>query len=166
MLPRPTPDPTRPGQESVWDYPRPPALRRCHDRIQVRFGGQLICDAGDSWQVLETSHPPTYFLPRTAFGAENLRPAKGRSMCEWKGLAGYLDVVAGGQVAPGAAWYYANPSPGFEPIADHIALYAGRMDSCTVGGERVVPQPGQFYGGWITSSVSGPFKGDPGTNFW
>ena len=155
----------RPGQESVWSYPRPPALRRCTKRVQVSLGGELVCNAAESWQVLETSHPPTYYLPRSAFAEGALRPAAGGSFCEWKGLAGYLDVV-GGRVAPGAAWYYPNPSPGFEALVDHVALYAGRMDRCQVGEETVVPQPGRFYGGWITSDVVGPFKGEPGTGHW
>lgn len=161
----PTPTPTRPGQESVWGYPRPPALRRCTKRVQVVLGGLVVCDAAESWQVLETSHPPTYYLPRTGFADGALRPAAGGSYCEWKGLAGYLDVV-GGRVAPATAWHYPSPSPGFEVLVDHVALYAGRMDRCTVDGEIVVPQPGPFYGGWITSEVTGPFKGEPGTSHW
>jgi uncharacterized protein (DUF427 family) len=162
---RPTPDRPGPGQESVWDFPRPPALRRGRERVQIRLGGVLVCDADEYWLVLETSHPPAYYLPRAAFAAGALRPTSGGSYCEWKGLAGYLDVV-GGRVAPAAAWTYPDPRPGYEPITDHVALYAGRMDSCTVGGELVVPQPGGFYGGWVTSAVSGPFKGEPGTSHW
>jgi uncharacterized protein (DUF427 family) len=149
----------------VWSYPRPPALRRCRKRIQVRLGGELVCDAAECWQVLETSHPPTYYLPRADFAVDALRPAPGGSYCEWKGVAGYLDVV-GGRVAPAAAWYYPDPSPGFEPLADHVALYAAAMDSCTVDGETVAPQPGRFYGGWITAELAGPFKGEPGTGHW
>ena len=126
----------------------------------------MICDTDESWRVLETSHPPTYYLPRSGFVPGALRPAGGGSYCEWKGAAGYLDVVGGERVAPAAAWYYPRPSAGFEPIADHVALYAGRMDSVTVAGERVIPQPGGFYGGWVTSAVVGPFKGQPGTLYW
>lgn len=159
MAHRPVPDPTAPGQESVWDYPRPPALRRCTLPIKVVLGGQVICETTESWQVLETSHPPTDYLPRGCFVEGALRPAAGTSFCEWKGAARYLDVVGGGRTAPAAAWYYPTPSPGFVALAGHVALYAGAMDACFVDGERVIPQPGGFYGGWITSSVAGPFKG-------
>lgn len=131
----------------------------------MRLGGELVCDAAEGWQVLETSHPPTYYLSRADFAADALRPAPGGSYCEWKGVAGYLDVV-GGRVAPAAAWYYPDPSPGFEPLVDHVALYAAAMDSCTVDGEAVVPQPGRFYGGWITAELAGPFKGEPGSGHW
>ncbi len=160
------PDPSGPGQESVWDYPRPPAVRRCTLPIRVVFGGTVICATDASWQVLETSHPPTYYLPRSAFAAGVLRPASGSSFCEWKGSARYLDVVAGGRTASRVAWYYPTPTAGFAVLADHVALYAGPMDEVLVGGERVVPQPGGFYGGWITSSVTGPFKGVPGSMGW
>jgi uncharacterized protein (DUF427 family) len=166
MRSRPSPEPTGPGQESVWDYPRPPALRRCGDRITITLGGRLICDTTESWQVLETSHPPTYYLPRSGFVEGALRSAPGGSYCEWKGAAGYLDVVGGGTVVRAGAWYYPDPSPGYAAITDHVALYAGRMDTVTVAGEPVIPQPGGFYGGWITSAVRGPYKGTPGTNFW
>jgi uncharacterized protein (DUF427 family) len=116
--------------------------------------------------VLETSHPPTYYLPRADFAAGALREAGGSSYCEWKGDAAYLDVVGGDQVAAGKAWYYPQPVPAYGELVDHIALYPGAMDSCTVDGELVQPQPGGFYGGWITSRVVGPFKGTPGTAFW
>ena len=166
MAHRPVPAPTAPGQESVWDYPRPPALRRCTLPIRVVLGGQVICETAESWQVLETSHPPTYYLPRACFVEGALRPAAGASFCEWKGAASYLDVVGGGRTAPAVAWYYPTTSPGFAELAGHVALYAGAMDACFVDGERVTPQPGGFYGGWITSSVAGPFKGVPGSSGW
>ncbi|MHA6524109.1 DUF427 domain-containing protein [Tessaracoccus sp. G1721] len=163
---RPRPDPTGPGQESVWDYPRPPLLRRCTLPVEVVLGGEVICRTSESWQVLETSHPPTYYLPRSSFVEGSLRPAPGGSFCEWKGAARYLDVSGGGRNAPAAAWFYPTPAEPFAELADHVALYAGAMDACYVGGERVVPQPGGFYGGWITSSVTGPFKGVPGSRGW
>lgn len=166
MSPRPHPDPLSPGQESVWGYPRPPALRRCTQPIRVVLGGVVICETTESWQVLETSHPPTYYLPRTSFVEGALRDAPGASFCEWKGAARYLDVVGGGRTAPRAAWFYPSPTSGFAQLAGHVALYAGVMDECVVGDERVVPQPGGFYGGWITSSVAGPFKGIPGSTGW
>lgn len=159
-------DPVLPGQESVWDYPRPPTLRRCVLPVRVLLGGETICAVRESWQVLETSHPPTYYLPRAAFVPGALRPASGRSFCEWKGAARYLDVVGGDRTAPRAAWYYPEPSPGFEALRDHVALYAAAMDACLVDGEQVTPQPGPFYGGWITADLAGPFKGEPGTLSW
>ncbi|MCG6566967.1 DUF427 domain-containing protein [Tessaracoccus sp. ZS01] len=163
---QPRRDQPRPGQESVWDYPRPPVLRRCALPIQVVLGGEVICRTSESWQVLETSHPPTYYLPQASFAKGALRAAPGGSFCEWKGSARYLDVHGGGSVAPAAAWFYPSPAEPFAPLLDHVALYAGPMDACLVDGERVTPQPGGFYGGWITSTVSGPFKGLPGTSGW
>lgn len=166
MVPRPRPQPAGPGQESVWDYPRPPVLRRCTLPVVVVLGGETICRAAQSWKVLETSHPPTYYLPRADFVAGSLRPASGTSFCEWKGSARYLDVCGGGRTVASAAWYYPDPTPPFAALLDHVALYAGPMDACFVGEERVVPQPGGFYGGWVTSAVVGPFKGVPGSHGW
>ena len=117
-------------------------------------------------QVLETSHPPTYYLPRSAFVPGALREAAGSSFCEWKGAARYVDLVGGDRAAERVGWYYPSPTPGFSMLTDHIALYAGPMDRVLVDGERVTPQPGGFYGGWITSAVTGPFKGVPGSNGW
>ena len=159
-------DPVVPGQESVWDYPRPPALRRCTAPIRVVLGGQVVCETRESWEVLETSHPPTYYLPRDAFEPGVLRPTEGATWCEWKGRASYFDVVAGDAVAPRAAWTYETPTPGFEAIAGAVAVMARAMDRCTVNGEVVTPQPGGFYGGWVTSAVVGPFKGEPRTMGW
>ena len=166
MWSRPAPEPCAPGQESVWDYPRPPALRASPERVTVVLGGQTICATDAAWQVLETSHPPTYYLPRADFVPGSLRTAEGRSFCEWKGVASYLDVLGGGQVAERAAWYYPSPSTSFAALLDHVALYPGAMDSCLVGDEVVRPQPGGFYGGWVTSRVAGPFKGTPGSSGW
>lgn len=165
-MPSPRREPTGAGQESVWDYPRPPVLRRCDRTVTIMFGGREICRAEASWQVLETSHPPTYYLPVSAFAQGSLRPAAGSSLCEWKGRAGYLDVVAGTAVADRAGWFYPTPSPDFEVLVDHVAVYAAAMDRCAVGGTTVVPQPGGFYGGWITPELTGPFKGVPGSQGW
>ncbi len=132
----------------------------------IVLGGQEICETRASWRLLETSHPPTYYLPRAAFVEGALRAAGGRSYCEWKGEASYLDVVGGGQVARRAAWYYPTPTGRYSALRQHVAVYAAAMDYCLVDGERVVPQPGGFYGGWITSAVSGPFKGGPGSHGW
>jgi len=155
-----------PGQESVWDYPRPPRAEKSADRVVVTFGGLVIVDTDDAVRVLETSHPPVYYLLRSAFRAGSLEPAPGRSYCEYKGEASYLSVVAPGRLEEAAAWYYLSPTRGFEDLADRVALYPGRMDLVTVNGEQVLPQPGDFYGGWITSRVVGPFKGAPGSLGW
>ncbi len=155
-----------PGQESVWDYPRPPRLEPTDDEVVVRLGGVEIARTRRALRVLETSHPPGYYLPRDAFTATALRPAEGTSYCEFKGEASYLDVVGGDRVAARAAWTYPDPTLGFATIRDHVALYPGLMDSVTVAGEQVVPQAGGFYGGWITARVVGPFKGEPGTYGW
>jgi uncharacterized protein (DUF427 family) len=152
--------------ESVWDYPRPPAVRECPASIEVVLGGVVVCRTTSSWQVLETSHPPTYYLPRSGFLAGSLREAAGSTFCEWKGAARYLDILGGDRVAERVGWYYPNPTPGFAMLVDHLALYAGPMDEVLVDGERVTPQPGGFYGGWVTSAVTGPFKGVPGSNGW
>lgn len=163
---RPTPDPAGPGQESVWAYPRPPRLETSTDLIEVYLGGVRIAASSDCWRVLETSHPPTYYLPRTAFLEGSLLPADGTTFCEWKGRAAYFDVHAGDTVAPRAAWTYPTPVAEFAKIAHLIALMPAKMDRCLVNGELVVPQPGAYYGGWITSRVVGPFKGEPGSHGW
>jgi uncharacterized protein (DUF427 family) len=155
-----------PGQESVWDYPRPPRLERTSARLEVVLGGEKVAETVEGFRVLETSHPPTYYLPWQAFIAGSVRPVPGSTMCEWKGQAAYADLVGGGVVAPHAAWWYPDPTKAFRPIADCLAVMPGLVDACFVDGERVLPQPGGFYGGWITSSVVGPFKGGPGTHGW
>ncbi|MDC8982596.1 DUF427 domain-containing protein [Mycobacterium marinum] len=162
----PTPDPPAGGQESVWDYPRPPRLEPFAGSITIELGGQTIASATRAWRVLETSHPPTYYLPEDAFGDGVLRPAAGGSWCEWKGRASYFDLVTPARQAARAAWTYPNPTHPFQPIAGAIAVMAAQVDRCTVNGEPVVPQPGGFYGGWITSWIVGPFKGVPGSMGW
>lgn len=154
------------GQESVWDYPRPPRVEPTTERVIIRFGGETIVDTTDAYRVLETSHPPAYYIPRAAFAPGTLEPAPGSSYCEFKGEAGYLSVRAGGDLAERVAWFYAHPSRGYEAITDHIAVYPAAMDACLVDGEIVQPQAGGFYGGWITSRVVGPFKGEPGSAGW
>lgn len=155
-----------PGQESVWEYPRPPALEESREAVQVELGGVTVASTTRSWRVLETSHPPTYYLPREAFDDGVLRDAAGYSQCEWKGRARYFDLTAGGRVAEQAAWNYPDPTPAFTAIADAVAVAAAAVDRCVVDGETVTPQAGGFYGGWITSRVVGPFKGEPGTWGW
>ena len=155
-----------PGQESVWDYPRPPALRRCGKRIRVVLRGEVLADTSGALCVLETSHPPTYYLPPADIDMHYLREVSGSSFCEWKGMASYYDLVCKGHTLPRAAWTYHHPESGYIELMDHISFYAHVMDACYVGEQKVLPQPGNFYGGWITSDVVGPFKGDPGTSGW
>lgn len=156
-----------PGQESVWDYPRPPLLERSPRLVEIRVGDTLVASTRDASRVLETSHPPTWYLPPGAFASGALRPAVGRgSVCEWKGAAVYWDVVLpDGSVLPAEGWSYPRPTPAFAPITDHVAVYARTLE-CFVDGERVRPQPGGFYGGWVTDDIVGPVKGAPGTMGW
>ena len=167
---RPVPETPGPDQESVWDYPRPPRLEPTDEEVEVVLGGTVVARTRTAYRVLETSHPPTYYLPADCFLATALRPAGGGSFCEWKGQASYVDVVGGDPdrpvVAERAGWLYPTPTRAYAALVDHVALYPGAMDRCTVAGEVVRPQPGGFYGGWVTSRVVGPFKGDPGTMFW
>ena len=135
-------------------------------RIRVVLGGETIVDSTRSFRVLETFHPPSWYIPAEDFRPGTLVSAPGLSVCEWKGEARYFDLSAGGRRAVRAAWSYPDPTPAFAPIAGHVALYAGRVDACFVDEERVTPQEGGFYGGWITPGVEGPFKGAPGTEGW
>ncbi|MGQ9897897.1 MAG: DUF427 domain-containing protein [Acidobacteriota bacterium] len=164
MLPKPFSP--QPGQESVWDYPRPPRLERTPKRLRVIFAGVTIADTTQGWRVLETSHPPVYYFPPTDILPDVLIPTSQASYCEWKGIARYYSVQVGQQVAPNAAWSYPQPTPSFTSIADYVAFYAGPMDACYVNDELVIPQPGGFYGGWVTSDIVGPFKGVPGSWGW
>ncbi|KJL18551.1 hypothetical protein RN51_03388 [Microbacterium oxydans] len=163
---RPRPVTPAAGQESVWDYPRPPRVEAVTERITIRLGGELIADTEDAVRVLETSHPPVYYVPVADFVPGALVEAAGSSFCEFKGMARYFDVRARDTVRREAAWNYPQPNPGFEALTDRVAVYAGQMDECTVGDEVAVPQPGGFYGGWVTSRVVGPFKGVPGSLGW
>ena len=163
---RPRPLPKGPGQESVWDYPRPPRLERVLAEIIIDFAGMQIARTNGAYRVLETSHPPTYYLPPNDILEGVLCSPAVTSLCEWKGRATAWDVVVAPHRAKRAAWSYAHPTPAFAPIAHYVAFYAGAMDACRVGGERVTPQPGGFYGGWITPQIVGPFKGEPGTMGW
>lgn len=152
--------------ESVWDYPRPPRVEACSDHVVVRFNGQVLVDTRSSFRVLETSHPPGFYLPLADFRSGALQPTLRRTVCEFKGVAAYLDVVLDGRRADTAAWLYPEPTAGYEVLRDHVALYPGLMDECTVNGEVVTRQEGDFYGGWITDNIVGPFKGAPGTLGW
>lgn len=163
---RPNPEPAGPDKESVWDYPRPPRLEPVRRRIRVELGGMTIAETTVAYRVLETSHPPNYYLPPDDVVPGALVRAQGRSFCEWKGTAHYFDVCSAGRVEQDAAWGYDHPSRSFAAISGYVAFYAGRMDACFVDDEQVVPQPGGFYGGWITDDLAGPFKGGPGSEGW
>ena len=152
--------------ESVWDYPRPPAVTRCERTVRIELGGVVIAESGRALRVLETSHPPTLYLPLDDVAAGVLAPVAGSSFCEFKGRAVYFDVAAGGRVAERAAWHYPEPDPAYAALLGHVSFYPGRMDACRLGEERVRAQAGDFYGGWITADLAGPFKGPPGTRGW
>jgi uncharacterized protein (DUF427 family) len=154
-----------PGQESVWDYPRPPRLALDDREVVVRHGDLVVAATTRAIRVLETASPPTFYLPWADVAPGLLEAATGASRCEWKGEARYWSLVAGGQRLDRVAWSYPAPRAGFAALREHVAFYASRLD-CFVAGERVRPQPGAFYGGWITAEVVGPFKGDPGTTGW
>jgi uncharacterized protein (DUF427 family) len=155
--------------ESVWDYPRPPRLEQVLWPIRVVHGGATIVDSPSAWRVLETSQPPAYYVAAEFVDVDRLAPSTSRhTLCEWKGLADYADVTApdGSVVVHDAAWTYPDPTPAFALLRRHWAFYAQRVDECWVDGEQVVSNEGNFYGGWITSNVTGPFKGAPGTMHW
>jgi uncharacterized protein (DUF427 family) len=155
-----------PEIESVWDYPRPPRLEPVAERIRVVVDGVAIADSTRAWRVLETSHPPVYYVPPTDVRMDLLQPGRGRSVCEWKGAATYHALVLGKRRIDDVAWSYERPTPAFVPIASYLAFYPGRVDEAWVGDERATAQAGGFYGGWITSRIRGPFKGEPGTLGW
>ena len=161
--------------ESVWDYPRPPRLERSPSHIRVVHCGVVLADTRRALRVLETSHPPVYYIPPSDLRMQYLKPSRRRnSFCEFKGVASYwtvdlpaeYDTCDRASFSPDAAWSYREPSPNYAELRDHLAFFAGRVEECTVEGERVVAQSGDFYGGWITSRVKGPFKGPPGTLGW
>lgn len=151
--------------ENVQDYPRPPRLEATDMRIRVTLGGEVVAETTRALRVLETHHAPTYYIPLDDIRAE-LQPAPGRSFCEWKGYASYWNVRAGGHSARGAAWSYGAPTPNFAALVDHIAVYPGLMEACLVNDVPVTPQPGDFYGGWVTPNLTGIVKGDASTRHW
>ncbi len=155
--------------ESVWEYPRPPRLERSARHLRVVHGGVVIAETTQALRILETSHPPVFYIPPSDIAVEFLdRSLRRSSFCEFKGSATYwtIKIPETDVISPDAAWSYRDPSRGYEALRDYLAFYANRVDECSVDGERVVPQPGDFYGGWITSHVKGPFKGAPGTLGW
>jgi uncharacterized protein (DUF427 family) len=147
------------GQESVWDYPRPPRLEDSTKHIQITFNGVVIADTTRSKRILETSHPPVYYIPPEDIKMEYLSSTNRNTFCEWKGVASYYTISVNGKTAPNAAWYYPNPVMDYAGLKNYVAFYPSRMDKCTVNGEEVTPQAGDFYGGWITKDIVGPFKG-------
>ena len=155
-----------PGQESVWDYPRPPRIEPSSRPVRILFAGEVVVESSAALRVLETSSPPTIYLPTGDVRMDLLTPSENRSHCEWKGGASYYDLTVGDRVSRNAAWYYPEPKRDFQTLLDHVAFYAGRVDEAYLGDERVTPQPGDFYGGWITSDIVGPFKGEAGTGGW
>ncbi|QAU44392.1 DUF427 domain-containing protein [Bradyrhizobium guangzhouense] len=152
--------------ESVWDYPRPPRLEPVSQQLEVIFNGKTVARTTHGYRVLETSHPPVYYFPPADVDLTTLASAEGRSWCEFKGLALYWAVEVDGKTADKAAWCYPNPTEPYSAISGFYAFYASRVDQCKVGGELVRAQPGDFYGGWITSDIVGPFKGIPGSRHW
>jgi uncharacterized protein (DUF427 family) len=162
----PEPDPVAPGQESVWNYPRPAICEPTARRITIIHRGVTLADSSSAWRTLETSHPPTYYIPQEDIAMEHLGPNARRTMCEWKGQARYWDIRIGDTAIAAGAWSYPDPTPPFAGIRDHLAFYPDPLDQCLVDGERITPQPGGFYGGWISQYEAGPFKGGPGSRFW
>lgn len=152
--------------ENVWDYPRPPSIEPSTEHLVVALGGVTIAETRASYRICETSHPPTYYLPIGSFAPGVLRPIDGTTWCEWKGAASYFDVVTDQRTIPAGAWTYETPTDGYRDLVGHVAIYPGKVDSCTIDDETVQAQDGDFYGGWITSRVTGPFKGAPGTLGW
>lgn len=155
-----------PHQESVWDYPRPPRVEPTPRRIHITFNGVTLVDSTRAYRVLETSHPPAYYIPREDIRMEFFNLTSRHTFCEYKGSASYWTIKVNGKTAPDAAWSYETPSPGYEAIKGCLAFYVSPMDTCMVDDEVVQPQAGDFYGGWITSEIVGPFKGGPGTWGW
>lgn len=155
-----------PGQESVWDYPRPAVLDDSTQHIRVVFNGVAIADTHRAKRVLETSHPPTYYIPREDVQMAYFTQTSRMTICEWKGQAAYYTITVGDRQEVDVAWSYPNPTPAFAGLQDYIAVYPGRMEACYVDGEVVQAQPGDFYGGWITQNIVGPFKGAAGTWGW
>ena len=156
----------QPGQESVWDYPRPPRLEDSARHIEVVLNGVTIADTRRAKRILETSHPPVYYIPFEDVKMEHVAPSQYRTYCEFKGAASYYTITVGGVTVPDGAWTYEHPAPGYEALRGHLAVYPQKMDACLLDGERVRAQEGDFYGGWITANVVGPFKGGAGTRGW
>jgi uncharacterized protein (DUF427 family) len=153
--------------ERVSEYPRPPIVVACRHRVRVELGGEMLADSTHALRVLETSHPPTVYVPSADVRTDLLAASGARSTwCEFKGAARYLDATVGGRRVHAVGWTYPDPAPGYEVLRDHVSFYPGRVDAAWMGDERVQAQEGDFYGGWITPALVGPFKGPPGTRGW
>lgn len=161
-----TPEKPDCDQESVWDYPRPPRVEKTNKTIKIIFNGETIVETTNAYRVLETSHPPAYYIPQQDIRMAYFTRTNHRTFCEFKGAATYWTIEVNGKRRENAAWTYANPVKGYEAIKDHLCFYPSKMDACYVDDERVKAQEGDFYGGWITSDIVGPFKGGPGTLGW
>jgi uncharacterized protein (DUF427 family) len=163
---KPQPIPPQPGQESVWEYPRPAILQDTDKHIKIIFNGIVLAETTKAKRVLETSHPPSYYIPAEDIKTEYLIATSRKSVCEWKGISEYYDISVGDKYVNNAAWRYIQPTPNFTTIQEYFSFYPSLMDACYVNDELVKPQAGGFYGGWITSDIVGPFKGEPGTWGW
>ena len=146
--------------------PRPPRLEPTPKQIRIEFAGVVIADTTNAYRILETSHPPTYYIPLADIQRQYLEPSRLTTFCEWKGHGNYYSVVVGEKRLSDVGWFYSSPTPDFASIANYVAFYAGPMDACYVDNEIVIPQPGNYYGGWITKDIVGPFKGEPGSTRW
>jgi uncharacterized protein (DUF427 family) len=163
---QPRPDPVDPGQESVWNYPRPAVAEPSTRRVRIEHRGVLVADTTRAVRTIETSHPPTWYVHPADIAPGLLRRSPRHSFCEWKGVADYWHLAIGDELLSDIAWSYPDPTPAFTLLRDHIAFYAAPLDHCSIDGEQVRPQPGGFYGGWITNDLAGPFKGVPGSMGW
>lgn len=155
-----------PGQESVWDYPRPPRLEPVAEPVRVCLAGVVLAQSRAALRVCETASPPTLYLPPEDVRMDLLEPTSGNTLCEWKGSARYFSVRVGDRLSQRAAWSYPRPFEGYERLAGYLAFFPGRVDACLIGDERATPQPGEYYGGWVTQKLVGPFKGEPGSEGW
>jgi uncharacterized protein (DUF427 family) len=167
MLHRPRRDPAAPGQESVWDYPRPPALVRSDEKVTVRHGGIVVAESERAWRILETAHAPAYYIPAEDVRTDLLAASRTTTVCEFKGRATYADLIVPGHLpVRDACWWFPQPTAQYAAMASAICFYPQRVDECTVDGELVVPLESPFYGDWPTSRIAGPWKGSPGTEWW
>lgn len=155
-----------PGQESVWDYPRPPRIEESKRAVRIVFAGEEIVRSERALRVLETAGPPTIYVPKKDVLINCLVPVDGTTICEWKGEASYFDLEWKGKSTRRAAWHYPDPYPGYERLNEYVSFYPGRADAAYLDDELVTPQSGGFYAGWITHEIVGPFKGDPGSESW
>ena len=159
--------PVGPGQESVWDYPRPPAVVPSDELVRVVHAGHVLAESKRTLRVLETAHAPAYYIPAGDVDWSHLHEVSLRTVCEYKGVASYADLrLPGGPVVPQVCWWYPRPSRGYEDLVNAVCFYPQRVDRCEVAGEAVTPLPSSFYGDWPTSRIAGPYKGAPGTEGW